>query len=367
MITPVDAADRPTIVLIGHGMVGHRFCEKLVAYDLERRYRVVTFCEEPRAAYDRVGLTSFFSHRDADRLMLARLEWYEMQGIELHIGDRADCIDRERRVIVSRKGCEIAYDHVVLATGSYPFVPPLPGREKRGVFVYRTIEDLERIIAYAGCSKSAAVLGGGLLGLEAAKACLDLGLTTHIVEFADRLMARQLDATGARYLQNAIEALGVGVHLGKRTEAILGDGHVTGLSFSEVESLAVDMVVVSAGIRPRDELAREAGLDVGARGGVVIDDALRTSDPAIYALGEVAVHDQTVYGLVAPGYEMADILAANLCGASRRFTGGDLSAKLKLMGVDVASFGDYEASQPQAVPLVYQDPFAGIYKKCIFN
>ena len=188
-----------TIVVIGNGMVGHRFCEKLVEFDTARRYRIVTFCEEPRAAYDRVGLTSFFAHRDAEKLMLARLDWYREQGIELHIGDRAAKIDRKTQDRAFRaRAASVTYDHVVLATGSYPFVPPVPGIKNRGVFVYRTIEDLERIIAYAKDVEACAVIGGGLLGLEAAKAAYDLGLETHVVEFAPRLMPRQVDDAGSQ-------------------------------------------------------------------------------------------------------------------------------------------------------------------------
>ena len=185
-----------TIVVIGNGMVGQRFCEKLVAYDTAQQYRLVTFCEEPRAAYDRVGLTSFFAHRNAQQLMLAKMDWYTEHHIDLHIGDRVCQIDRAARLVRSDKGVEIVYDTVVLATGSYPFVPPVPGINKRGVFVYRTIEDLERIIEYGTKVKCAAVIGGGLLGLEAAKAAYNLGLETHVVEFAPWLMPRQIDEAG---------------------------------------------------------------------------------------------------------------------------------------------------------------------------
>ena len=359
--------NRKTIVLIGHGMVGHRFCERMVEFDTDQHYRIVTFCEEPRAAYDRVGLTSFFAHRDAEKLMLANMKWYRDQGIELHVGDRANRIDRENQVVYSDKGATIPYDIAVLATGSYPFVPPMPGVETRGVFVYRTIEDLQRIIAYAKHSKSAAVIGGGLLGLEAAKATYDLGLETHVVEFAPRLMPRQVDDAGSAILVKQIEALGVKVLLNRRTESIVGDDKVEGIRFVENDPLDVDMVVISAGIRPRDELAREAGVAVGERGGVIIDDALRTSDENIYAVGEVALHQSMIYGLVAPGYDMAETLAANLCGEQRTFTGADMSTKLKLMGVDVASFGDYEAGPDRATPLVFNDPFAGVYKKLVFS
>lgn len=367
MISAMPGGPRRTIVVIGHGMVGHRFCEKLVEYDVEREYRIVTFCEEPRAAYDRVGLSAFFAHRDAHKLMLARIEWYQQQEIELHIGDRATAIDRESRLVRSQKGVEVRYDAVVLATGSYPFVPQVPGIDQQGVFVYRTIEDLERIISYGGRSKSAAVIGGGLLGLEAAKATVDLGLKTHVIEFAPRLMPRQIDDAGSRLLVKKIESLGVTVHLNTGTKEIAGSGRVERVVCNDGREIPVDMLVVSAGIRPRDELAKDCGLEVGQRGGVTIDDRLRTSDPDIFAIGEVALHRSMIYGLVAPGYEMADILATNLCGGDKRFHGADLSTKLKLMGVDVASFGQYELAADAALPLTWEDPFAGVYKKLFFT
>ncbi|MGD9856090.1 MAG: NAD(P)/FAD-dependent oxidoreductase, partial [Planctomycetaceae bacterium] len=267
----------PTVVVIGNGMVGLRFCEKLVQFDVRRRFRLVTFCEEPRAAYDRVGLTSFFAHRDAEKLALARREWYAEHGVELHLGDRAHTIDRRQKFVRSDKGVQIAYDAVVIATGSYPFVPPIPGVDKQGVFVYRTIEDLERIIDYGGRVKSCAVIGGGLLGLEAAKAAYDLGLNTHVVEFAPRLMPRQIDEAGSRILVKKIEDLGVQVHLNTATSQVLGNGRVEGLEFGDGTSLDVEMVIVSTGIRPRDELARAAGLEVGPRGGICVNDRLQTS------------------------------------------------------------------------------------------
>ncbi len=356
-----------TIVVIGNGMVGHRFCEKLVEYDVDRHYRIVTFCEEPRAAYDRVGLTSFFTSRDVQTLMLADLDWYRENKIELHVGDKAASIDRERQIVTSEKGVQIRYDHVVLATGSNPFVPPLPGIDKEGVYLYRTIEHLEQMIARAKHVKKAAVIGGGLLGLEAAKALLDLGLQTHVIEFSPRLMPRQVDDAGSRLLVRKIQELGVKVMLNKSTKEIVGNGHVEKMVFTDDEEIDVGMIVVSAGIRPRDELARKCDLRVGERGGVTVDDRLRTSDERIFAIGEVALHMNMVYGLVAPGYEMADICAHNFCGGSKFFHGADLSTKLKLMGVDVASFGDYEAPIYRATPLVYEDPFGGKYKKLLFS
>src|SRR5688572_483367 len=189
--TAIDTPQQKTVVVVGNGMVGQRFCEKLVDFDTAGRFRIVTFCEEPRAAYDRVGLTTFFAHRAAERLMLARTEWYAENDVELHIGDRANAIDKLKCIVRSDKGIEIQYDYAVLATGSYPFVPSVPGIQLPGVFVYRTIDDLQRIIDYAAHCKRCVVIGGGLLGLEAAKAAYDLGLETHVVEFATRLMPRQ--------------------------------------------------------------------------------------------------------------------------------------------------------------------------------
>ncbi|AMV38400.1 nitrite reductase large subunit NirB [Planctomyces sp. SH-PL62] len=357
---------RKTVVVVGNGMVGHRFCERLVALDLERRYRIVTFCEEARPAYDRVNLSKFFDGRDADRLKIACRTWYAENAVDLHVGDRVAAVDRERRRVVSAKGVEVDYEALVFATGSAPFVPAVPGVDKKGIFVYRTIEDLEAILAYAPRAGSAAVIGGGLLGLEAAKAVRELGLETHVVEFAPRLMPRQIDAAGSKVLLEKIEAMNVRVHLGKSTREFLGNGKVEGLAFADGGELEVGMVVVSAGIRPRDELARACGLEIGPRGGVVVDDGMWTSDPEILAVGEVAVHRGTVYGLVAPGYEMADVAAANLTGSLRRFAGFDMSTKLKLMGVDVASFGDPFADADGARALTFEDPFRGVYKKLLF-
>ena len=357
--------ERTTIVVIGNGMVGHRFCERLVEFDTESRYRVVTFCEEPRAAYDRVGLSKYFAHRDAGQLMLADPQWYAEQGIELFVGDKAESIDRFERVVRSRQGRSIRYDILVLATGSSPFVPPTPGIDLPGVFVYRTIEDLDRMLAWGETAKRAAVIGGGLLGLEAAKAVLDMGLKAHVVEFAPRLMPRQLDERGSQILVQQIENLGARVHLNASTKQIAGSKRVEAMHFADGSQLEVDMVVVSAGIRPRDELAKAAGLDLGPRGGVMVNDGLLTSDPFIYAIGEVALHRGMIYGLVAPGYEMAEILAANLTGDQREFRGADLSTKLKLMGVDVASFGQYEADADVAKSLTFEDPIAGVYKKLL--
>ena len=356
------------IVVIGLGMVGWKFCERLQSLDSECSFEVVAFGDELRPAYDRVQLTKYFESNDEKSLWLADRDWYADRNIELRLNERIVAIDREKRVVRTEAGVDIAYDYLVLATGSSPFVPPLPGVEKKGVFVYRTIADLDEIIAYSKKCKSCAVLGGGLLGLEAARAIHVLGLKTHVVEIASRLMPRQLDDTGAKLLKRSVEALGVSVHLGCTTSEIAGEPSVEALRFDNAEPLDVEMIVISAGIRPNDGLARECGVSVGERGGVVVDDAMATSDPSIFAIGEVALHKEKIYGLVAPGYDMADVLARCLVGQEAGFTSGDLSAKLKLLGVDVANFGDPHADTDEKNhTIVYQDLVKGVYKKLIID
>ena len=356
-----------TVVVIGNGMVGHRFCERLREYDTEGRYRGVVFCEEPHTAYDRVRLTSYFETQDPALLQLADQAWYKRAGVRVLLGERATKLDRKRRAVLSSSGEWVQYDYAVLATGSVPWVPPVPGMNKAGVFVYRTIEDLERIAAYAGGKTRAMVLGGGLLGLEAAKALLDLGLETHVVETAPRLMPRQLDTAGARLLEKLVRSLGVHIHLSRSIVAVQGERHVEGIDLHDGEHIEADMIVACAGIRPRDELARDARLKIGDRGGIVVDDELRTSDDRVFAIGECALHRNVCYGLVGPGYEMADVLAKNLSGQTARYSGSDQSAKLKLLGVDVASFGDPFLEPPQARSIVYEDLVKGVYKKLVLS
>jgi nitrite reductase (NADH) large subunit len=362
------AGKKPTVVVIGNGMVGQRFCDLMTEGDAPLAH-IVTFSEEAVPAYDRVHLSEYFSGKSGDALCLAGVDWYAERGIELFLGERAERIDRERRIVVSSRGREIPYDKVVLATGSSAFVPPIPGAQRPGVFVYRTLDDLDAISAYAKRSKTAVVIGGGLLGLEAAKAAVDLGLTTHVVEFASRLMPRQLDETGARLLQDKIESLGITVHLNKVTKSFTGEaeqGAVTGLLFADGEELQADLVIISAGIRPRDDIAQASGVAVGPRGGVLVDDTLVTSDPDIYAIGECALHRGMIYGLVGPGYQMAQVVKDRLSTACQsEFVGADMSAKLKLLGVDVASFGDALNAGKRTV--VYQDMVRGIYKKLVLS
>lgn len=359
---------RHRVVVVGNGMVGYKVCDRLTEGEGRSKVHVVALGEEPLPAYDRVHLSEYFSGKVADDLILEPLAWYRERGVDLRLNQKVAQINRESRVVQTASGEEFPYDTLVLATGSEAFVPPVPGVEKKGVFVYRTIDDLNKITAYAKGCKSAAVIGGGLLGLEAAKAAKDLGLETHVVEMAARLMPRQLDDAGAALLRKGIEELGVKVHCGKRTTGVVGHGSVSALCFADGEHLYVDMVIVSAGIKPRDEVAKDAGLALAERGGILVDDLLRTSDPNIYAVGECAVHDGTLYGLVAPGYEMARAVARTVLGEETRFEGADMSTKLKLLGVEVGSLGDpFGDSKPGAKSVIYHDLLSGIYKKLIVD
>jgi nitrite reductase (NADH) large subunit len=348
-------------------MVGQRLLEKLVAG--VSAWRITVVCEEPRPAYDRVALSTMFSGRSIADLSLVSEGFFEKHGITFVPGQKVVQINRSRCQVTTSTGEVIGYDKLVLATGSTPFVPPIPGRERSHCFVYRTIEDLIAIREASLSSRRGVVIGGGLLGLEAAKALVDLGLETHVVEFAPRLMAVQIDEGGGRVLRRHIESLGVRVHCGKSTAAIeAGEQHRHVLRFTDGESVETDIVVFSAGIRPQDALARAAGIEVGVRGGIVISDACRTSDSDIYAIGECALWQGRLFGLVAPGYQMAEVVADDLMGGGgKSFAGADMSTKLKLLGVDVASLGDAHAATPDAQCCTLVDERAGVYKKLIIS
>ncbi|WNZ24309.1 nitrite reductase large subunit [Leptolyngbya sp. NK1-12] len=360
---------KKNLVVIGNGMVGHKFLELMVAKQNHQNWNLITFCEESRVAYDRVNLSSFFAGKTAGDLSLVQPGFYQENGIQVHLGDRAVAIDRDAQIVISANGLAVPYDKLVLATGSYPFVPPITGNDTAGTFVYRTIDDLEAIAAYAKQCSTGVVIGGGLLGLEAANAVKNLGLNTHVVEFAPRLMPMQIDDAGSAILKEKIEALGVTVHISKSTTEIVSEnGKLTKMRFADGSELATDLIVFSAGIRPRDELARQCGLAVGERGGIVINEACQTSDPNIYAIGECALYQNRIYGLVAPGYTMADVVAATLSNsATSQFTGADMSTKLKLLGVDVASFGDAFGRTVGAREVTITDTVQGIYKKLVLN
>jgi nitrite reductase (NADH) large subunit len=351
-----------TIVVIGNGMVGYKFCEKLVSKS--SNFNIVVFGEEVRPAYDRVHLSEYLAGKSAHELTLSDASWYTDRGIKLHLGDPVQKIDRNARKVYSLNGKEQSYDYLVLSTGSSAFVPGITGIEKDGVFVYRTIEDLDLIKAYSAKVNKAAVMGGGLLGLEAAKSLLDLGIPEiHVIEYASRLMPRQIDRSGSSILQSRLQELGVQIHLNRNTSAIEGSGSIERIRFADDSHLALDMLVISAGIKPRDEVARAAGLQTGPRGGIIVNEQCQTNDERIFAIGECALYNGTIYGLVAPGNEMAEVVAARLCGIYKSFTGFDMSTKLKLIGVDVASFGDAFITEPDCRTIVLEDQHKGIYKR----
>ncbi|PNH99011.1 nitrite reductase large subunit NirB [Vibrio diazotrophicus] len=358
------------LVVIGNGMVGHRYIEDLVEKTDVSQMDITVFCEEPRAAYDRVHLSSYFSHHTADELSLVKEGFYEKHGINILLGERAINVNRENRIVYSSTGREIQYDKLILATGSFPFVPPIKGHESKDCFVYRTIEDLKAIEACAKNSKSGVVIGGGLLGLEAAGALKALGVQTHVVEFAPKLMAEQLDLAGGNQLRQKIERMGVHVHTSKNTLEIVPEGTNARnvMRFADGTELETDFIVFSAGIRPQDKLARHMNLDIAPRGGVAINDHCQTSDENIYAIGECASWNQTFFGLVAPGYKMATVAVDHLLGKTEsKFEGADMSAKLKLLGVKVGSIGDANGRTEGCKSYVYQNEEQEVYKRLIVS
>jgi nitrite reductase (NADH) large subunit len=350
-----------TLVVIGNGMVGHRLVDALNGSS----WKIVVFGEESRPAYDRVALSSY-----VDTWSSADLELPPLPGAEIRLGEKAVSVDRERRVVVGASGVEVSYDALVLATGSVPFVPPVPGRDLPGCHVYRTLDDLDDIRATVQAANrpgrhSGMVLGGGLLGLEAANALRGMGVSPHVVELAPRLMPIQVDDGGAGLLKRLVEKLDLTVHTGTSASSIERDGSRLIAKLANGVELDLDVVVFSAGIRPRTDL--DLGLELGPRGGYLVDSACRTSDPHVFAIGECASVEGVAYGLVAPGYAMAEVVADQLSGGSRVFPGADMSTKLKLLGVDVASFGDAHAQTEGALEVVINNAVAGTYSKLVVS
>ncbi|BAJ02670.1 nitrite reductase [NAD(P)H], large subunit [Shewanella violacea DSS12] len=363
---------KPRLLVVGNGMVGHHFIEQLCDQGLNEHFQIVVFGSEQVAAYDRVQLSKYFETGSAASLMLANVDIYAKQGVTLHLGKEVTGLDTENKCLHTQDGDFWFYDKLVLATGSYPFVPPIEGKDRPQCMVYRTIEDLEQIQQAAEKSTSGVVIGGGLLGLEAANALLTLGLETHVVEFASQLMPVQLNDKAGDLLRHKIEHLGVSVHTSKATTAIVaGESALHRMNFNDDTYLETDMIVFSAGIRPQDSLARQSGIEVGERGGIVINDFCLTSADDVYAIGECALWQQRIFGLVAPGYQMARAAVSHInAGANKadtssslvKFEGADMSTKLKLLGVDVASIGESRGfDKAQFVELT--DNQAGTYKK----
>ncbi|GAA2800107.1 nitrite reductase large subunit NirB [Crossiella cryophila] len=353
-----------TLVVVGNGMVGHRLVQAVRERDLTGAWRIVVLAEEPRPAYDRVALSSYVDSWDELALRLPGAEFDGDEQVELCLGDPATALDTVARTVITASGRVLAYDALVLATGSAPFVPPVPGHDLPGCFVYRTIADLDEIRAAAKDVGSGVVVGGGLLGLEAANVLRGLGLTTAVVELAPRLMPVQVDEGGGALLRRQIESLGITVHCGVSVQSVEPGLR---LALSDGGALETGLLVFSAGIRPRDQLARTAGLGVGQRGGIVVDSSCRTTASDVYAIGECALAGGQVYGLVGPGYAMAEVVADRLLGGAAEFTGADTATKLKLLGVDVASFGDAHATAANALEVVHSDPVSGRYQKLVIS
>lgn len=356
------------IVVVGNGMVGHKFIDNLVNHADADQYQVITFSEEPRLAYDRVQLSKYFSGSTAEDLMLTSEDYYNEKSVEFILKDKVVDLDFDNKEVITASGRREAYDKLVLATGSFPFVPPIPGNNGEHCLVYRTIEDLEAITNSAQQSKIGVVVGGGLLGLEAAAALKAAGLETHVVEFAPRLMAVQLDEGGGKLLRRKIEAIGVKVHTQKATnEIVAGTEARYRMNFADGSHLETDMILFSAGIRPQDELARKCGIQVGERGGIVVDNNCQTNLDDVYAIGECALWNNRIYGLVAPGYQMAKVAVSHITGGSDQFMGADMSTKLKLLGVDVASIGDAHGATPGSLSYTYSNDVEEVYKRMIVS
>ena len=382
-------AVKEKVVVVGHGMVAERLLEKLVKYQSDGegdakdesprpQFTLSVYGEESFQAYDRVNLTKYVTEAKVSDLTLNDAAFHQGQGIELHLGEKVTAVDAESKQITTESGAKESFDHLVFATGSDAYVPNIPGNNATGVFVYRRIDDLDAMMDYQRTRKatSCVVLGGGLLGLEAAQACQDLpGMkTVHCLQRGNRLMNRQLDPASAEELRKRIVDLGCKIHLNASTEKINSDasGAVCSVSVRGFEEdIEADMVVLSVGIVARDDVAKGV-VRCDDKGGIIVNDDLETSVSGIYAIGECAVHNGKKYGIVAPGYDMADCLARKLCchESPKSFTGADTSTKLKLHGVDVATFGEYslETSDPVGfTSMVFHDPFSGIYRRLTFD
>ncbi|WP_406047931.1 nitrite reductase large subunit NirB [Kribbella sp. NBC_00889] len=363
------------VVVVGGGMVAHRLVEALRSRDTEIQWRITVLAEEPRLPYDRVALTSYFSGRDPHDLALGEPELWDDPAVTLRKGVQVTSIDTTARTVTTAPGEQIGYDELVLATGSSAFVPPVKNNDAQGCFVYRTVDDVAALRVYVerlkseGRQVSGVVVGGGLLGLEAAGALRALGAATKVVEFAPRLMPLQVDEGGGAALARLIEGLDVEVLVSTQCSRVklTSQGAARAMAVADGPDLPADVVVFATGVRPRDELGRAAGLAIGERGGVVVDEGCRTSVPGVWAIGEAACIEGRVWGLVAPGYTMAEIVADRLLGGAATFPGADTSTKLKLLGVDVASFGDAFGATEGALDIVYADPVAGVYKKLVLS
>ena len=367
-VLPQTARPRPRLVVIGNGMAGMRTVEELLRLD-GSLYDITVFGAEPHGNYNRILLSPVLAgEKTVDDIIINSREWYATHGITLHSGDPVVAIDRQRCRVRSASGREVAYDRLLLATGSRPFVIPVPGAQLPGVIAFRDLHDVQTMLAAARARDHgrAVVIGGGLLGLEAANGLKRQGMDVTVVHVMDSLMERQLDKPAAALLRQALERRGIRILLEAQTEAILGEDHVTGLQFANGERIAADLVVMAVGVRPNVELAKTAGLH--CERAIVVDDTLQSlSDPRIYAVGECVQHRKATFGLVAPIWEQARVCATHLAGhGHRRYVQAATSTRLKVTGIDLFSAGDFVGG-PDTEDLVFRDPRRGTYKRLVLR
>jgi nitrite reductase (NADH) large subunit len=361
------------LVVVGNGMAGARAVEEVLARGGGEMFDIVMFGDEPYGNYNRILLSNVLSGaQGTEEIFLNPLSWYAENGITLHAGARVNEIDRYAKAVRAENGVLEHYDRLLIATGSRAFMPPIKGLHeadsslKSGVFGFRTIDDCNSMVAAAGPGKRAVVIGGGLLGLEAARGLLNHGCEVHLVHLAGHLMEQQLDTTGGLILKSAMETMGITVHLQKSTTEVLGDGRVSGLAFKDGSTLDCDLLVVAAGIRPNAEIGQRAGLTVERA--IVVDDHMRSvDDRTVYVVGECAQHRGRVYGLVAPLWDQAKVFADNITGRNvdAAYHGSKLATKLKVMGVELASMGITETQEDRDELIQFVEPKRGVYKKLI--
>ena len=353
------------LVVIGNGMAPGRMLERLSAA-ATGRFAVTIFNAEPRVNYDRIMLSPVLAgEKSFADIVIHDDDWYARHGVTLKKGCKAVAIDRAAKIVTGEDGSVVPYDQLVIATGSSPFIIPVPGKDLPGVVSYRDLDDVERMLEAVRTRKHAVVIGGGLLGLEAAAGLNRQGMSVSVVHLMPTLMERQLDPAAGGLLAEALTARGIEIVTGANTRAILGDSHVTGVELADGRVLPADLVVMAVGIRPNATLAKEAGLTVNR--GIVTDAGMQTSDPAIFALGECAEVDGQVFGLVAPLYDMAEVLAARLAGdTSASFKAFATATRLKVTGINLYSAGDFAPGEDRE-EIVLRDAGAGIYKRVVLK
>ena len=353
--------------MVGNGMAGHKFCEKFIKYNLHKKYDLFIYGEEQHPAYDRINLSSSLCDGGFDKLYLASLPWYSEKKITFRKGEKITHIRPASKEITASSGQTDTYDKLILATGSSPFVPNIESIGLKGVFVYRNIADLQNIKAYLPDCRRAIIAGGGILGMEAARALLSENIDVTVVEIASRVMARQLDETASAMLLRQMQDLGINILLNKRIKSLQGDNKLNRVLFDDGDIIETDLIIFSAGIIPRDELAREAGLKIGPTGGVIVNDQTLTSDPNIYAIGECALMQNKIWGFAPPCYEMADVLAARLSGIFKVFLGDVQYSKLKIMEVELFTLGDSAIHDDSLLTFTQIDNERNIYRKVLIS